>query len=267
MIVILQNDNCHRNDRKNSILLIAPKPKKMRRFLSYLLIFSFLFYFSCNTCGKNENLGKFEVTPQSRERWWPYENMDQLVYENAEGEQLIFLKSGYEENFRSRPVKILCGNPDGFNSASEIGDLEELLAFYSLQEDDLLINFDFNLVVDFPGLHSESFENTNFDRAVFGLTFRNATSNTNSATSIISSDVMMFLADNRGNEIDESEFDNINYLEEIELNGKVYKNVWYSDDDLNIPSDQGNNVIIYIQEGKGVIGFVDIDLVTWTLVE
>ena len=247
---------------------MTSKPEKwvMKTLLSILLVFSTLLYLGCSTCGKHVDLGNFEVMPESKNNWFPYSDKEELIFENATGQVLPFSKTHYNEDFQQFTTKWLCEN-NRFDRAYEFAEFEELFAAYAVTQNNVVLSFSMHMTVGYYNYTSGSFDNNTFDRVSYNLLFKKEGAAENSAEGNITNDDLILLAHNRGNNVGDSGFDNDNFLEQLTLNGTVYHNVWYSDNDNNLPKDKDNNPIIYVQEQKGVIGFLDNNLEAWVLVD
>ena len=204
--------------------------------------------------------------PESKNNWFPYSDIDEVSFESATGQVLSFTKTHYNENFQQFVTKWLCEN-NFLDQAYEFAEFEELFAEFEATLNSVVISISIHITVGHDDYSSGSFDNNTFDRVSYSLLFRKEGAAENSSEGNITSDVMILQAHNRGNNVDDSEFDNDNFLEQLTLNWTVYNSVWYSDNDNNIPKDKDNNPIIYVQKQKGVIGFLDNNLETWVLVD
>ena len=200
----------------------------MKTLLSILFIFSTLFYIGCNTCGENIDLGNIELMPESKQSWFPYSEKEQINFQNASGQVLTLTKIAYDERFMSRTTKWLC-EKNSLDRAYEFAEFEELFVAFKGSINSFEVSLDISMSIFNLEYTTGSFENSTYDRVSYVLSLKEGESST--------FETLILIAHDRGNNINTNAdpyFDNNNFLEQIDLNGTVYNNVWYSDDEWTL---------------------------------
>lgn len=207
-------------------------------------------FFSCNTCGESVSLGEFDLKDSSITNWFPYINEDQLIFRNQHDEKIALTLKIRDLTKTQVSYGETC-NEGFFDSSHEY----YLADFYHTQ-----------YTTDYQGDHYklDIYLFVNHINNLSGLTLYDQVSyNSGVYRSKEGPGVggtVSQVASYRGNNIPDSYFDFINWIEHadsLEISGKVYQDVFYFLRD-GVPS-------LYVQKQKGVLAFAGFDGELWIL--
>lgn len=211
-----------------------------------------LIQISCKRCGENVSLGDYNIENESIVNWFPYLDKTELVFENSVGQTLSLNRTIIEEEMVYQPFREIC-RESSIDNAEEYYKKEWIKYVYSKVENGTTYSIEVLLYVDHLMNQTSLFL---FDKVEFSSYV------TNTQQSVAIGGSVQLVASKRGNNINDSYFyflSTNSFAEEMVINGEAYQNVWYFNRD-GTPS-------IYVQMGKGVIGFLGINDEIWVLSE
>jgi hypothetical protein len=220
----------------------------MKKLIAFTVL-TFLFVSTgCKQCGENISLGDFELLPESKADWFPYENIDELTFANLSGEIINLSKLVIMEELMYTSFREIC-NEGWADYAEEYYRGEWLMYEYSGFVNAIRYKLEMTLFVDY--LNNSSTLKL-FDMAIFSSMI------TSSGQNGIGGSVYI-IANNRGNTISPTDHHYIlpEFAAEIEINGNIYQDVWYFNRE-GTPS-------LYVQKYLGIIAFLGYDDEIWVL--
>jgi hypothetical protein len=221
----------------------------MERFPLSLIILIVLLFTGCGKCGKNVNLGSFELKPQSIEDWYPYEGINNLNFKNEEGKIITLQILEQEVEMLHNVSREICRKSD-FDAAVEYFWGEYLNTKYHGIYDE--INFSISVSIQVAGIY---YNDGNTDLRL--KDFATYSFNMYNDSKWLFGGVYINTVDYRGNPIPNvnGDSDIHEFLNTVDINGNTYNDVWYFYRE-GAPS-------FYIQQGQGIIAFQGLNNEVW----
>ena len=217
----------------------------------FLLLFVLSLCFSgCEKkCGDDVQLGE-ELLTENSKTWMV--DPDQLVYSNLDGDTLIFSKTESSDNL-SEYKEILCSNGSLTTPATSVStlsiSLENMHRVYTIGER--------KLVITLTVMGHDSGVGPNYD-ILYDRIFYSLDQLDNPDSELWNYAGLVLTTDDRGSPPCTTYCYPFYNFDEVEINGKIYKDVWYDNPDL--PS-------FYVTKSLGIIAFTDPDGTLWCIVE
>jgi len=203
----------------------------------------------CNRCGKNVDLGNFKLMTDTRADWYPYQGVNTLTFSNASGELISLSPEVREETMMYKSFRQTC-TKGWADTAEEFYKGEWLLVHYRGVSNN--ISYRLEIIVSVEHIFNSP-SLVLYDRASYG-SFVSGDSGTAVAGGV---DIIASKRGNSFNHADITEFNYSDFTQEIEINGKTYRDVWYF--------DRQGTPSIYVQQGYGIIAFAGLNNEVWLL--
>ena len=227
------------------------KTRIMKNSVLRLLVLVLLIFTGCGKCGKNINLGNFELIPESIENWFPYRDVNELTFKNAEGGIMTLRIKEQEKEMIHNVHREICSESITDN-ALEVYWGESLYVKYHGKYDN--VNYSISIMLRVVEIYYND-EITDLrlkDKASYSFEIYND-------GGWLFGGVYSYTVDYRGNTIPDENGDGgiPDFLNVIDINGKAYNDVWHFYRE-GVPS-------FYFQQEKGIIVFQGLDDEVWEL--
>lgn len=233
----------------------------MKNKLLSLLIFISLIFAGCSMydedigsskCGEDIDLGYFKLIPKSIEDWFPYKEVNELTFINAEGGIITLQIEKREEEMTRNVNRVIC-EESTFDSALEIYWGEWLRVEYQGIYND--VNYTFYALLQVAGIccyHEEFTDLRLGDLITYHLEMNN--------DGEILGGYYQDYVNYRGNTISNADLgiSPPDFVQEIEINGKTFNGIWCFSNSNGFP-------MLYVQQEQGIIAFQGLNNEVWTL--
>lgn len=219
----------------------------LKRPVFLLLIPILLLFSACVKCGEDVLLGEFELMPESKAYWDSFSGDETLTFVDGEGGEILLQRTQKEEQMNWTTFFYLCMKNNDSAEEYYIGELLYYQYTGLLDGDTLLLRCWFE--VQHVPQHRQLLL---FDHAVFSFQVNRQTSIDETYIQIVSS--------SRGNNISSNNlpyFRESTFTRQKEINDQIFADIWYH--------EELNQTSIFVQKGKGVVGFGDSTGTVWTL--
>ena len=239
---------------QNSIINLLPfvvslkstKTNKMKFFSKLILLFTPIILVSCySKCGDSKNLGTYSVSETAKAEWLYPVVKETLKYVNNQNDTMVYSKVNNTKDYSHNSLGQNCN--EGFGDSSEdyyygeystisyksnSGISIEMKAIVDVSQQNLdSLGYVFNFGTSGPGVTST---------VSFGIKASDETK--------LMKDLFWII-------------DEVKFSSELEINNKLYKNVYYNYNPQIIEPS------IYFQKNIGIIAYRDSSSTLWTLIE
>ena len=225
----------------------------MRRFIIALLIIPFMFS-SCRKCGEDVFLGEYGLLDQSKQDWYPYEGVDNLVFENTLGETIELTSSNRKEQYETITFRDICKGRKLDDIARELYRAERYVVEYNGIGDDITYFLKIGIAVNRFAIEG----NTNYFNLYDEVNYSSSIQNYSTGNQQRIQGDIKLVANPRDTQIENQDIwhDGVaQHAEQVTLNGQSFSDIWYF--------ESNGTPTLYVKRGIGIIAFLGFDDQVW----